>query len=50
MDQARKYPERSSVAARMVANTAAVCDESSRRISSGDNQSLDQIRAWQAAG
>ena len=50
MAQARKYPERSSVAARMVANTAAVCDESSRRISSGDNQSLDQIRAWQAAG
>jgi hypothetical protein len=46
--QANQYPERYTVAARMTANALAVCDESSRRIRSGDKQALDQIRAWQA--
>jgi hypothetical protein len=47
--QARAHPERQAVAARMVANAAAVCDEASRRIRSGDRQTLDQIEAWRSA-
>ena len=49
LKQARQYPERRQVAARMVANTNAVCYEASRRIRSGDRQSLDQIKEWQTA-
>lgn len=50
MDQARRHPERRRVAARMVANAAAVCSESSHRIRSGEKGALDQIGEWQTGG
>ena len=49
MSQARRYPERYAVAARMVANTAAVCAEASHRIRSGDRQVLEQIELWRTS-
>jgi 3-(methylthio)propanoyl-CoA dehydrogenase len=48
ISQARRYPDRHQVAARMVANAAAVCDEASHRIRSGDRSTLEQIAAWHA--
>jgi hypothetical protein len=45
--QANRCPERHQVAARMVANTAAVCAEEGRRIRSGDRAVLEQISRWQ---
>jgi alkylation response protein AidB-like acyl-CoA dehydrogenase len=46
LEQARRFPERRSVAARMLQRTMLVCQTASRQVRSGERSTLETVERW----